>query len=74
MKWCRGKGWGQHEAKGIEADSERESNHADNQSRAQHTYAPTLPGQAGIQSTSNHGHTFSMVEIAQEHNEAKEDG
>ena len=74
VEWCRGEGWGQHEAEWVEADGERESNHGDDQSGTQHAYTATLSARLRVQPTGDHGHTLSMFDIAQEHDEAKEDG
>src|SRR5205085_12427414 len=74
MEWCRGESGRQHETEWVEANGERESDHADDQAGTQQSYTATLPTRMRGQSTGNHSHTLSMVEIAQEDDKAKEDG
>ena len=66
---------GQDEADGIEADGQRQTNHCDDEARAQDAPTAAMPGQfERIHAIGNHCHALTVLEIAQQHHEAKEEG
>ena len=68
-------GWRQDEADGVEADGERETDHGDDEARPQDATAAALFfEQAWIEAVGDHSHALAVLEIAQQHHEAKKEG
>src|SRR5438128_9432275 len=67
--------WREHEPNWIETQGQGQTNHTGDQAGTQQTDAPAfLPQRVRIKTTGDQCHAFSMLNVAQKDDEAKEDG
>lgn len=77
VKWCGGQVRGQEIANWIETDGDGQAYHARNHASAQDATTTSLARWAacavGVDAAANEGHAFTVMQIAPEYDEAKEE-